>query len=106
VGSGKVAEVPQPLRRHTSYDSAFRNVNKVAPEAPHEPELVLTVPTIDEHVDHDMNEAEQRRHRKALEVRLESRNPEFDAQVIANAMTIARTREGTGKRGGRRSSLF
>lgn len=102
-GSGKVPEFPQPLRRHTSFESAFKGLNRIAPIEHATP----TVPTIEEEVDNDMDPTEQRRYRKALEVKLESRNPQFDAQVIVNAVSIARTRDGKGKRGGgRRSSLF
>uniref|UniRef100_A0A7S3HA40 Uncharacterized protein n=1 Tax=Spumella elongata TaxID=89044 RepID=A0A7S3HA40_9STRA len=103
-GAGRRAEFPQPLRRHTSFESAFRGLRKIAPV-----ELAVpSEPTIEEDINTELTLAEQRKHRKSMEVRLESRGPEHDAQLIENAVAIARTREGNTKRGSnvRRSSLY
>eukprot|EP01032_Pedospumella_encystans_P009892 gene9892-11607_t len=103
-GAGRRTEFPQPLRRHTSFESAFRGLRKIAPV-----ELAVpSEPTIEEDINTELTLAEQRKHRKSMEVRLESRGPEHDAQLIESAVAIARTREGNTKRGSnvRRSSLY
>ena len=49
---------------------------------------------------------EPRQRRRSVDVRLESRNPQHDAQVIVNAVTIARTREGKLQRGNSAGGSF